>query len=79
MRRKWTSCTRVFLRILPTPIASSLMPADYDPRLSNTPPSQISAHVLKFYRLSRLNAALANQGRALISQALIAARDCDGT
>ena len=55
------------------------MAADYDPRLSNTPPSEISAHVLKFYRLSQLNAALANQGPALISQALIAARDCDGT
>ncbi len=53
-------------------------PADYDPRLSDTPPSEISAHNLKFYRLTQLNAALTNQGRALISQALIAARDCDG-
>jgi len=53
-------------------------PADYDPRLSNTPPAEITAHALKFYRLGQLNAALQNQGRSLIQQALVAARDCDG-
>jgi hypothetical protein len=53
--------------------------ADYDPKLSNKPPAEISANALKYYRLSQLNAALANQGRALIQQALIAARDCDGS
>lgn len=55
------------------------VPADYDPKLVSTPPSPISAAALKFYRLSQLNAALRNQGRPLIQQALIAARDCDGS
>jgi hypothetical protein len=55
------------------------LPADYDPRLSNKPPSVISAHAIKYDRLSQLNAALIAQGRSLIQQALIAARDCDGT
>ena len=53
--------------------------ADFDPKLSNKPPPQISARALKYYRIPQLNAALQNQGRALIQQALIAARDCDGT
>ncbi|HET9393911.1 MAG TPA: hypothetical protein VFO29_10405 [Candidatus Rubrimentiphilum sp.] len=53
--------------------------ADYDPKLVSTPPAPISAAALKFYRLSQLNAALRNQGRPLIQQALIAARDCDGS
>lgn len=52
--------------------------ADFDPKLASKPPPEISARVLKYYRLPQLNAALANQGRALIAQALIAARDCDG-
>ena len=55
------------------------VPADYDPKLASTPPAPISAAALKFYRLSQLNAALRNQGRPLIQQALIAARDCDGS
>lgn len=55
------------------------LPADYDPRLSNKPPAVISARALKYDRLSQLNAALITQGRSLIQQALIAARDCDGT
>ena len=53
--------------------------ADYDPKLVSTPPAPISAAALKFYRLTQLNAALRNQGRPLIQQALIAARDCDGS
>lgn len=53
--------------------------ADFDPKLSSKPPPQISARALKYYRIPQLNAALQNQGRALIQQALIAARDCDGT
>lgn len=52
--------------------------ADYDPKLTNKPPPAISARALKTYRLGQLNAALQNQGRALIQQALVAARDCDG-
>lgn len=55
------------------------LPADYDPRLATKPPTVISARTLKFDRLSQLNAALISQGRSLIQQALIAARDCDGT
>jgi hypothetical protein len=55
------------------------LPADYDPRLSSKPPTVISARTLKYDRLSQLNAALLSQGRSLIQQALIAARDCDGT
>jgi len=55
------------------------LPADYDPKLVSTPPAPISAAALKFYRLSQLRAALNNQGRPLIQQALIAARDCDGS
>lgn len=55
------------------------VPADYDPKLASTAPAPISAAALKFYRLTQLNAALRNQGRPLIQQALIAARDCDGS
>ena len=55
------------------------LPADYDPRLASKPPAVVSLRVLKYYRLSQLNAALVSQGRSLIQQALIAARDCDGT
>ncbi|HEX5274776.1 MAG TPA: hypothetical protein VFW34_05815 [Candidatus Rubrimentiphilum sp.] len=55
------------------------LPADYDPRLANAPPNVISAHTIKYDRLSQLNAALVGQGRSLIQQALIAAHDCDGT
>ncbi len=55
------------------------LPADYDPRLSDKPPAVVSLHILKYDRLSQLNAALVAQGRSLIQQALIAARDCDGT
>jgi len=55
------------------------LPADYDPRLSSKPPTVISAHALKYDRLSQLDAALVSQGQSLIQQALIAARDCDGT
>ncbi len=55
------------------------LPADYDPRLASKPPTVISARALKFDRLSQLNAALISQGRSLIQQALLAARDCDGT
>ncbi len=55
------------------------LPADYDPRLASKPPTVISAHALKYDRLSQLDAAMASQGRSLIQQALIAARDCDGT
>ena len=64
----------------PPPQAYAPLPtvADYDPKLSNTPTAPISAAALKFYRLGQLNAALRNQGRVLIQQALIAARDCDG-
>ncbi len=54
------------------------MAADYDPKLSNQPPPEISANALKFYRLPQLNAAMQYQGRSLIGQALVAARDCDG-
>jgi hypothetical protein len=59
----------------PPPVAI----ADFDPKLTSKPPPEISARALKTYRLSQLNAALQNQGRALIQQALIAARDCDGS
>ena len=55
------------------------LPADYDPRLSNKPPPVVSSRSLKYDRLAQLNAALVVQGRSLIQQALIAARDCDGT
>ena len=55
------------------------LPADYDPRLASKAPTVISARALKYDRLSQLNAALVVQGRSLIQQALIAARDCDGT
>jgi hypothetical protein len=55
------------------------LPADYDPRLASKPPPVVSLHALKYDRLSQLNGALVGQGRSLIQQALIAARDCDGT
>jgi len=55
------------------------LPADYDTRLSSKAPPVVSLHSLKYDRLSQLNAALIVQGRSLIQQALIAARDCDGT
>ena len=55
------------------------VPADYDPKLASSPPPEISARALKYYRLTQLNAAMMNQGRNLIAQALIAAHDCDGT
>jgi len=55
------------------------MAADYDPKLTNNRPPEISARALKYYRLTQLNAAMMNQGRNLITQALIAAHDCDGT
>ena len=55
------------------------LPADYDPRLASKAPAVISAHAIKYDRLSQLNASLVGQGRSLIQQALIAARDCDGT
>jgi hypothetical protein len=55
------------------------LPADYDPRLASKPPPVVSLHSLKYDRLSQLNGALIGQGRSLIQQALIAARDCDGT
>lgn len=53
--------------------------ADYDPKLTNKAPPAISAHALKYFRIPQLNAVLQSQGKALIQQALIAARDCDGT
>jgi hypothetical protein len=64
----------------PLPQAYAPLPtvADYDPKLSNTPAAPITANALKYYRLGQLNVALRNQGRVLIQQALIAARDCDG-
>lgn len=55
------------------------VPADSDPRLSSKPPNVLSLRTLKYDRLSQLNTALVSQGRSLIQQALIAARDCDGT
>jgi len=55
------------------------LPADYDPRLASKAPPVISLRTLKYDRLSQLNAALLSQGRSLIQQALVAARDCDGT
>lgn len=54
------------------------LPADDDPRISSTPPPGLRARLLKFYGLAQLGDGLKTEGQALITQSLIAARDCDG-
>lgn len=52
--------------------------ADNDPLIESAPPPGVSARELKYYRMPALTSALEREGHALVTQSLIAARDCDG-